>query len=341
MKHTLLVTALLGLHLSAQSQTRVKPPGEAPDAPTSHRLFLPTTPAGPECMKAVASSDFVSVSLMHAEDFNELPELAKGDGKPCGELGCLAPHMDGGKNRDTGLHEGYNWPSKRRQQGAYEQQTYVDPLFKGLGLQPFSVKDGILSITARRAADEHTGDALFGGVFTSGLLSTHQRYAQQYGYFEIRAKLPSGADQLPAFWMLPIDRSWPPEIDIMENMVENQISQGSHWVANNASKQSSCKTSFPKYDEGMHTYGALWTPERIVYYIDNVLIGQIQTKPAQHQPFYMMVNLAIGGNYVGFVGRTDPWYPRTMEVDYIAAYSDGAKNCTKSTDSVNKMMTCK
>jgi hypothetical protein len=101
-----------------------------------------------------------------------------------------------------------------------ERQAYVDRAFRGVGaatinVDPFRVANGVLTITAEKATPS-TKAAIWGLDYTSGMIASRFSFAQRYGYFEMRAALPVGKGLWPAFWLLPIDKSWPPEIDIVE-----------------------------------------------------------------------------------------------------------------------------
>src|SRR5206468_2525137 len=88
-----------------------------------------------------------------------------------------------------------------------EQQYYSD---SSVGVNPFAVANGVLDITASPGANP---GALW---YNSGLITTEGMFSQTYGYFEMRAKLPAGQGMWPAFWLLPSDKSWPPELDVLE-----------------------------------------------------------------------------------------------------------------------------
>ena len=106
---------------------------------------------------------------------------------------------------------------KRQTKYNGEQQIYVDPRYAGrgrpLGLDPFRVQNGVLSIVASRTPPELKA-VLFNNPYVSGILTTQESFSQKYGYFEIRAKIPLGIGVWPAFWMLANDGGWPPEIDV-------------------------------------------------------------------------------------------------------------------------------
>ena len=96
-----------------------------------------------------------------------------------------------------------------------ELEWYINPAYGPTNsVNPFSVSNGILTIEANPASP--TIEAITGQPYTSGIITTYHSFAQTYGYFEMRAQLPTGQGIWPAFWLLPTDQSWPPEIDIME-----------------------------------------------------------------------------------------------------------------------------
>ena len=97
---------------------------------------------------------------------------------------------------------------------AQEDEYYSDA---SVGVDPFRLHDGLLDITA--ALGPNRG----GKPYTSGLITTYRSFKQLYGYFEMRAKLPTGPGLWPAFWLLPADNSWPPEIDIFEVLGKDPI----------------------------------------------------------------------------------------------------------------------
>jgi beta-glucanase (GH16 family) len=244
------------------------------------------------------------------------------------------PHYNAGYNADTKTFLGYDWVVKRTQTSAHEQQLYVDPDYKGLataplGLNPFVVETGILHIVAQRVPTS-LRPKLSGYEYISGVLTTRKSFSQRYGYFEARIKVPSTQALLPAFWLMPVVNTWPPELDIMEAPTHQPgiIQQTAHWVGTNgANTASACKTSFPNYSADFHQYGALWTAEKIVYYIDRVPVAQIATPPGMNIPMFMQLNLAVGGDWIGAATASTP-IPAEMLVDNVVAYSvEGPTSC--------------
>ncbi len=202
-----------------------------------------------------------------------------------------------------------------------EQQIYVDADYTGtgttpLGVNPFSLHNGILDITAAPASAAVSA-AMAGYQYTSGQLNTRYTFAQQYGYFEVKAKLPAGQGLWPAFWMVPANGSWPPEIDIFEQLGKDPstIYQTSHSTARTTQQQ----VAHLDNPDQFHTYGMLWDQNYLVWYIDGVEVGRQTTPSDMNQPMYMVLNLAVGGSWPGNADATTP-FPATMSIDYVHAY---------------------
>ncbi|RLP28261.1 family 16 glycosylhydrolase [Mesorhizobium sp. YM1C-6-2] len=201
-----------------------------------------------------------------------------------------------------------------------ERQIYVDTDFRGLtnteqesplGYNPFSIEDGKLVITAEPIADPSAATKHFD--YTSGMISTHSSFSQTYGYFEITAELPKEPGTWPAFWMLPVDNGWPPEIDILEAYgdISNQVHTAVIGTGGTTDTWAQVDTS-----EGSHSYGMMWTPYEITFYVDGVKTSSVATPTELHDPMYMMANLAIGG----LAGNPDPALVAQFSIDNIAAY---------------------
>jgi len=203
---------------------------------------------------------------------------------------------------------------------------YVQPTNLGTSPNPFSVKDGILTITASRSTTEFMD---YRGTYhyTSGVVSTYHQFQQTYGYFEIRARVSVEAGTLPAFWLLPTDDSWPPELDVMEILgsdpstlhmtVHSQT--GGEMMDSPTHYRTESKLPIPDASADFHTYGIDWQADKITWYFDGKPVFQAPTPADMHKPMYMIVNLNVGGPWEGYPDATGSFAP-TFMIDYIRAY---------------------
>ncbi len=180
------------------------------------------------------------------------------------------------------------------------------------------------------------------GSWTSARMVTDGREQLQYGRAEARMMLPVGPGIWPAFWALGTNISsvgWPTcgEIDYMENVPASRglgpakISATLHGPGYSGDKGLPRKYTFPNGDvTGWHSYGAIWSPNMIQFYVDDpgnvfyvitaadVLAGQSW---AFNHAFYLLMNLAVGGDgsWPGPADATTPT-PTVMTVDYVRIY---------------------
>jgi beta-glucanase (GH16 family) len=202
-----------------------------------------------------------------------------------------------------------------------ELQLYVDPDVMGpggsLGLNPFSVRNGVLEIMAVPSAPE-LRPLLNNYRYMSGVITTQPSFSQTYGYFEMRARLPRGKGLWPAFWLLPADLSWPPEIDVMESIGDpSQVFVTTH---SKATKQEGFERRIAANE--FHTFAVSWDQRQVIWYIDGKEAGRHATPADMHKPMFMLANLAVGGNWPGAPDASTR-FPATYEIDYIRAYRFG------------------
>lgn len=177
-----------------------------------------------------------------------------------------------------------------------------------------SFRDGSLVITARRRE-------MGGRAFTSGLIESRARFYQAYGRLEIRAQIPKGTGLWPAFWTLPESGRWPPEIDVMEakGQFPRRIYTYHHWGPLEQRWSSGGAHELgPDYTAGYHVYRADWFPDRIEWSIDGAKVLTVYTN-VPHEPFYILINLAVGGAWLGQPNETTP-FPSEFKVDYVRWY---------------------
>jgi beta-glucanase (GH16 family) len=211
--------------------------------------------------------------------------------------------------------------------GNNELQNYTDG-------DNVEVSNGTLKITARQ---EKPGNDI--GNFTSTRMRTKSSW--KYGRIEISAKIPAntGNGVWPAIWMLSDtfpDIPWPKcgEIDIMEyvSWSEDNVHFTVHSEANNHMKGNHLNSgaiSHPTIDEAFHTYGFSWTPDRIEFFIDDPSVVQysVDRPDSANQdnwpfdsPFFLILNIAVGGSWGGEKGIEESAFPSTMEIDFVRIY---------------------
>ena len=196
---------------------------------------------------------------------------------------------------------------------------------------------GNLVITARQ-------QSVGGQPYTSGKIETSGKFSTTYGRIEARMALPMVTGTWPAFWMLGTDINtvgWPEcgEIDIMEHVnTTNTILGTMHWYSGGHVQYGSSTTTTPG---DFHIYAVEWTPQGISWYVDNTLYvtgnitNNINNTGAFQNPFYIILNLAIGGDLSGSTVDNSS-LPTNMLVDYVHVY-----NITSAAPPVGQTITLK
>lgn len=188
---------------------------------------------------------------------------------------------------------------------------------------------GNLVITARE-------EDFAGRSYTSARIKTQGKVSQRYGRIEARMQLPSGRGLWPAFWMLGEDFpdvGWPRtgEIDIMEyrgqepKVVLGSV-HGPGYSAGNAITRSFRLDTEEGFDDGFHTFAVEWDPSRITWWVDDQIYSILTARDVLARgdwvfddPFFIILNVAVGGTFVGPVGE-DTTFPQSMLVDYVRIY---------------------
>lgn len=191
------------------------------------------------------------------------------------------------------------------------------------------VENGKLIITALL---ENYG----GKSYTSARLNTKAKIFTKYGRIEMRAKLPKGRGTWPAFWMLPEQQLygtnyWPDngEIDIMEYVgYQPGIIHGSVHTHENYGGNSITRTiTYSGVEDDFHVYAIEWASDMIKFYVDSYYYGNYYRSGQSwnywpfDQNFFILINLAIGGNWGGAEGIDNTIFPQTYEIDYVRIYS--------------------
>jgi len=196
--------------------------------------------------------------------------------------------------------------------------------------------DGLGNLVISAKAADGSLQCYYGPCkYTSARLLTKNRFEVAYGRVEARIKVPRGAGLWPAFWMLGTDIdqvNWPQtgEIDIMENVgrLPNLVFGTLHGpgYSGGQSYGRSIDLGKPVADD-FHTFTIEWQPNKIVWYVDGIQYHQATPNDAflqgkqwvYNHPFFMLLNVAVGGNFGGAVGA-DTTFPQTMLVDYVRLY---------------------
>ena len=189
------------------------------------------------------------------------------------------------------------------------------------------VDSGLLVIEARK-------EDMKGNKYTSARLVSKGKGDWTYGRFEIRARLPKGVGTWPAIWMLgsatPLE--WPDdgEIDIMEHVGFNhgQIHASVHTKKyyHSIGTQKTAITQVPDCSEAFHVYAMEWDKETITVFVDDRPYFKFRNEHTGkdawpfNKPCYLLLNIAVGGNWGGQKGVDETIWPQKMEVDYVRVY---------------------
>ncbi|WP_261374518.1 glycoside hydrolase family 16 protein [Dokdonia sp. Hel_I_53] len=200
--------------------------------------------------------------------------------------------------------------------------------------------NGHMVITARR-------ESYLGSQFTSARINTKDKVEQKYGRFEARIKMPGGRGVWPAFWMLgsviettpdndPATLQWPfvGEIDISEIRGQEPYRTNAALHGPGYSGGGAITGNYDlvndRFDAGFHTYATEWNPGFIDFFIDDIRYLRFSRDDIPEDgewvfddhSFFMLLNVAVGGSFVGFPVDQTP-LPQTMVVDYVRIYDLG------------------
>jgi beta-glucanase (GH16 family) len=209
---------------------------------------------------------------------------------------------------------GTRWIAHTPWNGDFGDADFADP---GPDF-PFTTRDGILRIEARNR--EGTG-------WQSGLLASvdpkNQGFTQAYGYFEVRAKFPSGPGVWPAFWLIGRTDAYTAEIDVVEHHGEfpERFTSAVHvWDRKDKDRSVSVhqrtEVAPGSLSVDFHTYGVSVEEDFIRVYFDRREVWTTPT-PAEHRmPKYILLDLALGSGF----SITDTPNPSYMFVDYVKVW---------------------
>ncbi len=185
-------------------------------------------------------------------------------------------------------------------------------------------KAGQLVISADRGSKGHT--CWYGKCkYTSVRMETISTFSQTYGLFEARIKFPPGSGLWPAFWLEGTDIykvGWPAsgEVDVEESNSKNPYLITGFAHAPKFGHRAELTVPKPM-TSGFHTYGVAWTPKGITWYFDGYAFGHMSLYKGSpfDKPFFIILNLAVGGGYPGSVTSSTP-FPAKMVVAWVRVY---------------------
>jgi beta-glucanase (GH16 family) len=248
------------------------------------------------------SPDGRRLELSFSEDFSKFSTVCGGGGR------WRTSYGDGS---DDGV-------GRRTLPANAEQQVYVDPCFKLAGAgapDTLPVRDGGLQITAEPASPDLA--RRLGHPYVSGVITTQPSFSQTYGYFEMKARLPSGKGLWPAFWLLPADQSWPPEIDVMESIGDPSTVYAT--VHSKLGAPPSVKVGVPGSPDDFHVFAVSWDPKTVIWFVDGREVARQPTPKDANKPMFMLINLAVGGHWPGDPDASTI-FPAHFAVRYVRAY---------------------
>ncbi len=216
---------------------------------------------------------------------------------------------------------GYNYPWG----SIHNHMAYMDPAH-------LRVVDGKLVI--RAVAERHpkaTDTAKFEGrtlkvPYQAGAVHTKGKFDFTFGYAEARLKVPKGRGFWPAFWLLPTDGGWPPEIDVMEILTSNPkrshvaLHYGKSWRDHKS--HGGWVDDLPDLSAGFHDYGVHWTADFIDFYFDGKRVQRVTDRGAikmAEKPMYLLINLAVGA-WEKSPDNSTVWTNNYYEVDWVKVW---------------------
>ena len=217
-----------------------------------------------------------------------------------------------------------------------EQQYYVDP--RAYRHDPFEIDNGVLDIVAQPTPDA-LKPVVKGQQYVSGVLTTEHSFAQRYGRFEVRARVPEGQGLWSAFWLLPSFEQWPegvdilPEIDVMESLghdpsvYHTTLHTNQHGQLDSHAEEHRLDASLA---DDFHTYSVVWDEAEVRWYLDGRWMAAEPTPDDYTRPVHFLLNLAVGGTWPGAPDDSTV-FPARYSIDYVKAFEPvTAGACTGS-----------
>ena len=193
-----------------------------------------------------------------------------------------------------------------------------------------TVGGGVLAITARK---EYLNGSW---QYTSARMKTRNLQDFRFGKVEARIKMPLGRGLWPGFWMLGSNetaaRPWPlcGEIDIMEHANADNVTHATEHWDNGGHVFYGTTGTIQAPTDGYHTYTLTWDTNYIHTFVDGVgyhdfkIAGGVGSTEEFQKRFYILLNLAVGGDFPNVTSIDESKLPGTMYVDYVRVYEESA-----------------
>ncbi|WP_332816239.1 glycoside hydrolase family 16 protein [Ramlibacter sp.] len=287
-----------------------------------HEKATPAPAPAPDPTPAPAPAPS-EIYTFQQEFENPLAPLLRADGGP------FDPYFQyfGGDAQPDGPN-GYRWWND-------ELQVYTTSRYTPAPYNPFKVANGCVSISGIRSTYSSSPKPyLSGSLDTSkgawwdsqSVRDARGGFEQKYGYWEARVRIPKDKGLWPAFWLTggitSTSNGKMGELDIFECVGDGKIHQTAHdWWASSHPYETKGYVAPFDYSADFHTYGLLWTPTEIAWYVDGVethkaSAGMVARYRDLCGPMYLCFNLAIGGGWPGSPDSSTR-FPATMDIDYI------------------------
>ena len=226
----------------------------------------------------------------------------------------------------------WQYDTSRNKEGWYNKELQY---YAANRLENLRVGGGLLTIELRKDPHEIRKFPDWGKQkYSSAKIMTKGKAAFQYGFFEARAKLPCTRGSWPAFWMMPTANvEWPQggEIDILEHIGAQPgvVHANLHTGKYNHTKQTGrgAQKPLPTSCSDFHRYQLAWTENEILIGVDDRAYMRVtNSEPGDRgawpfdKPFYLILNLAMGGDWAGSKGIDDKSLPQKFEVDYVRVW---------------------
>lgn len=211
-------------------------------------------------------------------------------------------------------------------------ENFVAGIDRKFRVVAFDVDGSVVDETTRVVNTADNSFARNRQQFLSGIITSYDAFKFRYGLVEMRAKMPAGKGLWSAFWLLnayyhdaqPED----PEIDIIE-AIGDQTTTGNYAYhfqqdldgdsINEHRETVELRSTISDFSADFHVYAVDWSPGVIVWLIDDVEVARVEDENVSSEQMYLLMNLAVGGNFPGDPDETTS-YPARMEIDYVRVY---------------------